>query len=128
MTTLRSRRTSISSVLTAVVVVLGVAAGGCAGEPARPGASPSPTAGSKVPGTSSSTPGLSVVGVVEKLGIEGGCLVLRADSGRTYELLDGDPSVVKPGARVSVTGTVRTDLASICQVGPILDVASARPA
>ena len=111
--------------LTAVVVVLGVAAGGCAGEPAQTGASPSPTAGSTVPG---STPGLSVVGVVEKLGIEGGCLVLRADSGRTYELLDGDPSVVKPGARVSVTGAVRTDLASICQVGPILDVASARPA
>lgn len=71
---------------------------------------------------------VTLTGTVEIMGIEGGCKVLRATDSKTYELKDGDPAVLKAGARVSVTGKIRTDLMTICQVGPVLEVASARAA
>jgi Protein of unknown function (DUF5818) len=111
------------------LVAAGVLATGCAGDPAPPaGSSPSATGSAGQPGSSSGAAAVTVTGRVERVDVEGGCLVLRADSGRTFELAGGDPAVVAPGARVTITGTVRTDAATICQLGPVFDVTAARPA
>jgi hypothetical protein len=56
-------------------------------------------------------------------GVEEGCLLLDG-----YLLLNPPTGVVKAGARVRVTGQIRTDLVSTCQQGIPLLVESARPA
>jgi hypothetical protein len=70
---------------------------------------------------------ITVTGQVEFLEIEGGCLVLRAGS-QTYELKGVDRETARHGARLVVRGRVRTDLMTICQVGPVLEAIEARPA
>jgi hypothetical protein len=75
-----------------------------------------------------SIPGeISVTGTVERMDIEGGCTVLRTET-ETYEIKGGDPSILKAGQRVTVNGKVRTDMMTICQVGPVLEVSSSKPA
>jgi hypothetical protein len=64
---------------------------------------------------------VTVTGTVMASDVETGCLLLEG-----YELVGGDPSVVRPGQRVRVTGRVATDMASTCQQGPILVVSSAQ--
>jgi hypothetical protein len=56
-------------------------------------------------------------------GTEEGCLLLDG-----YLLLNAPTDVVREGARVRVTGLIRTDLVSTCQQGTPLMVESARPA
>jgi hypothetical protein len=56
-------------------------------------------------------------------GAEEGCLLLDG-----YLLLNAPTDVVREGARVRVTGQIRTDLVSTCQQGTPLMVESARPA
>ncbi|GHJ45424.1 hypothetical protein Cs7R123_27660 [Catellatospora sp. TT07R-123] len=93
---------------------------------------PSPGAGTPKPpkgGPSIPPPArdeITVTGTVEHVDLEGGCTVLRA-SGKTYELMGGDRDVITPGARLTVTGRIRTDIATICQMGPVLEVISAQP-
>ena len=80
------------------------------------------------PSASPST-SFSLTGTVEHLGIEGGCTVLRVDStNKVYELKGGDPQVLKVGTHVSVKGKIRNDLATICQIGPVLEVISSQVA
>ncbi|MBN1172588.1 MAG: hypothetical protein JXA67_10490 [Micromonosporaceae bacterium] len=68
---------------------------------------------------------ITVVGTVALLDLEGGCLVLLADSQR-YLLLGGDQErVLVPGNVVEVVGQPRPDLASVCMVGVVLEVLSA---
>jgi 3D (Asp-Asp-Asp) domain-containing protein len=69
---------------------------------------------------------VTMTGLVERVDLEGGCTVLRADTNKTYELMGGDPNVVKHGSRVTVTGKIRSDLSTICQMGPVLEVTSSR--
>lgn len=71
---------------------------------------------------------ITVTGTVDYADIEGGCTVLRVSSNVTYELMGGDRNVLKHGARVKVTGKVLADMATICQVGPVLQVTSSQPA
>ena len=68
--------------------------------------------------------GIRVSGVVHFLEIEGGCWQLRGDNGSQYELrpAQAPPKMLVDGARVSVILDLRTDLASVCQVGQIADV------
>ncbi len=117
----------------------GVFVAGCAqANPENNVATPSPSASEPVPRLSASpeptgkpTPGageVTLTGMVERLEIEGGCLVLRADTAKTYELKGGDPNTLKAGSRVTVTGKVRSDIMTVCQVGPVLEVISSRPA
>lgn len=70
---------------------------------------------------------ITVTGQVEFVEIEGGCLVLRAGS-RSYQLMGVDRTSAPPGTRMTVRGRVRTDIMTICQVGPVLEVIEARPA
>jgi 3D (Asp-Asp-Asp) domain-containing protein len=69
---------------------------------------------------------VTMTGMVERVDLEGGCTVLRADTNKTYELMGGDPNVIKDGNRVTVTGKIRSDLSTICQMGPVLEVTSSR--
>jgi hypothetical protein len=56
-------------------------------------------------------------------GVEVGCLLLD-----DYLLVGGDKSLLRSGARVTVTGEVQPDLMTTCQQGTPLLVRSARPA
>jgi hypothetical protein len=69
---------------------------------------------------------VTMTGLVERVDLEGGCTVLRADTNKTYELMGGDPNILKDGNRVTVTGKIRNDMATICQMGPVLEVTSSR--
>jgi hypothetical protein len=69
-----------------------------------------------------------VTGTVEMVGVEGGCKALRDTGNKLYELKGGDASVLAVGARVTVRGKIRTDLMTICQIGPVLEVTSSQRA
>jgi hypothetical protein len=66
-----------------------------------------------------------LVGTVVYKEVEGGCLGLTADTGKTYELMGGDRAVLTAGARVRVVGRLREDIATICQIGTPFQVTSA---
>lgn len=95
--------------------------------PATPTTTPKPKPGGSGPSVPPPAKDIiSVTGTVERLDIEGGCTVLRTD-GRTFQLLGGDPKVIKPGATLTVRGRVRDDIMTVCQVGPVLEVLAAQP-
>jgi hypothetical protein len=125
----------------AALVVAGVLAG-CAAASPQPGNSPAPggstpSSGASAPspeplptvlqslspqpsGAASGKPAPSqaeqtITGQVEA-GVERGCLILRDATG-TYQLLGGDPTIVYPGASVSLTGHVVTGVMSYCMQG-----------
>lgn len=94
----------------------------------------------------SGTPQLGTARITGTLGadsIEGGCGYLQAADGTRYqvsypdgwelslsplELRDPDGNVFAgPGDEVTVTGEVATDMASICQIGPIFRAVSVEP-
>lgn len=75
------------------------------------------------PGTNPTT----LTGTVERSEVEGGCTVLRVGD-QTYQLMGGDQAVLRVGNRVTVEGRVNPNVATICQVGPVFEVSSARPA
>jgi hypothetical protein len=93
---------------------------GTSGGPA-PSATYLPPSGS---GKSPEAGDQTLTGQVEA-GVEPGCLLLR-QSGKTYLLMSGDPSVVKAGASVVVTGHVTTGIMSYCQQGLPFTVTTAR--
>lgn len=93
--------------------------------PSRTGASVSASPTPPVPPPASPLPGATLTGTVFRSDVEGGCLGLTGDDGKNYELLvAGDRSAVTEGARVRVTGRVRTDVATICQIGTPFEVTS----
>jgi len=94
--------------------------GGASGVPA-PSQSYLPPSGS---GKSPEAGDQTLTGQVEA-GVEPGCLLLR-QSGKTYLLMSGDPSVVKAGASVVVTGHLTTGIMSYCQQGLPFTVTTAR--
>lgn len=60
------------------------------------------------------------------LGVEPGCLLLVGEPGGTYQIIGGDRSVLRPGRRVEVSGTLRPGVASTCQQGVPLTVTKAK--
>lgn len=135
---MKTMRIAVSA--TAVCLALGACAQGGAG-PTQPGgapvstspAQPSPTepadpalpmptrpAKPTPPGSTSSAP-MSVTGTVSA-GVEPNCLLLDG-----YLLVGGPRELLRPGARVTVTGRVQPDLMTTCQQGTPLLVESARP-
>lgn len=67
-----------------------------------------------------------LTGVVEFLDIEGGCLVLRVGA-QTYQLTGVDRQSARPGTTITARGRVLTDVATICQVGPVFQVTEIVP-
>ncbi|MFQ5529233.1 MAG: hypothetical protein ACE5FP_02700 [Gemmatimonadota bacterium] len=69
---------------------------------------------------------IEVAATVQFVAVEGGCWSLVTDNGTRYEPVNLDPSFQSDGLKVDVTLRPRTDLASICQVGEIVEVESIR--
>jgi hypothetical protein len=89
---------------------------------ASPRVSPSKGGGGKGSGTS-----MTLTGTVTFVEVEGGCWGLKADGTdgfKTYELMGADRTMLTAGARVRVTGRVRSDVATTCQIGTPFEVAS----
>jgi hypothetical protein len=130
-------------VLTGLILIVAgcSAAPGASGpaSPAAPSTSPSLPAESARPSAAlSAVPGIGTIyaGILSMDAIEGGCPYLQAADGTKLEVLypDGwqlqksplaliapDGSVhSKGGDRVSIRGAEATDMASICQIGPII--------
>lgn len=67
--------------------------------------------------------GLVLKGVMHFTDIEGGCWVFKADDGQAYELIGKDVKrLQKDGLRAEIFVRPRTDLASICMMGKIVEV------
>jgi hypothetical protein len=112
---------------------------------AAPSASASPSISLITPGPSKQIPGATdtYTGILSFDSIEGGCAFLQTADGRkleilypegwtlqrsTHQLLAPDGSVHgRAGDTVSVRGTEATDMASICQVGPIIRATEVLP-
>lgn len=67
------------------------------------------------------TPDLDGNGVVRFIDIEGGCWTIEA-AGDLYEPIDLPAAFQEDGLEVDFEAVERDDLASICQVGPIVEL------
>jgi hypothetical protein len=72
------------------------------------------------------TPDLDDVGTVELIDIEGGCWVIQT-SDAVYEPINLPSEMRTDGLSVSFEATERDDLASICQVGRIIELLRIQP-
>ncbi len=68
----------------------------------------------------------SFTGTMHRLEIEGGCWQFVTDDGHKFEPVGGPADLYRDGQRAVITGVVRSDILSICQVGSILRVITAR--
>jgi hypothetical protein len=127
------RQTSVLLLLAAAVLLAGCAEPDAGDGGAASGGGPTTTT-APLPTTSPTTaPGstgggqVTVTGTVHA-GVEPGCVLLHADQGTIYLLVDGDRGKLRAGGRVQVRGRPAPDLLSTCQEGEPLRVASIRPA
>ena len=67
---------------------------------------------------------VNLTGTINKLAIEGICYQLAADNGKKYELMGKFPKI--DGTKVQLSGVVKTDMVTICQVGQPLQVKTVR--
>ncbi|MFM2305330.1 MAG: hypothetical protein RLZZ135_2744 [Cyanobacteriota bacterium] len=67
---------------------------------------------------------VNLTGTIRKLAVEGTCYQLATDDGKNYELMGKFPK--RDGAKVQVSGTISTDIVTICQVGKPFKVKSVR--
>ena len=67
-----------------------------------------------------------VTGVVE-VGVENGCTVFRTDTG-LYQLMGSADPLIQPGARLTIVGRPRSDVATTCQQGTPMTVLEVRAA
>ena len=97
--------------------------------PASPPAEPSSAPSIPAPSTAPSTPpkgSITVRGVVRP-GVEPGCTVLDTGGTVGYQLIGGDPALIRPGRSIEVVGSVRTGQATTCMQGALLEVHRVRP-
>ena len=77
------------------------------------------------PGSPDTVPigAIKVVGTVHHYTIEGGFWAVRGDDGVTYDAMGGLPAdFQQENLRVSMIARVRSDLAGIHMVGPIVEI------
>lgn len=136
----KRRRAVVALSLLVAVLLVGC---GQAASPSQPGgsvsASPDPTSsgsaslppptgiptitssigGTKGPGT------MTIRGVIEE-GVEAGCLILKADDGKSYLLLGGDRALITSGGRLEAVGEPQPDIMTTCQQGTPFSVTQLR--
>lgn len=86
---------------------------------------PSPTADSAMapnPKPQPDDPVVAGTGTIVYVDLEGGFYALDADNGRRYEPMNLPAEFRRDGLRVRFRGRVRSDMASIRMVGPILEI------
>jgi hypothetical protein len=66
-------------------------------------------------------PEMTVSGVM-RAGVEANCMVLTTAGGTQYQLLGGEPSIYRIGARLTVTGHVTTGVVTTCMQGTLFTV------
>lgn len=143
------RRVLVASGLLVTVLSAAALAGCAQGATGPGGASPTPSPSSSrsfatgppistgkppvttppLPGTSPSAPPVSAVVTLRGTmieGVEAGCRILKAENGKSYELLGMDEALVKPGIRVEVRGRVALGMMSYCMQGAMFRVSTAR--
>jgi Protein of unknown function (DUF5818) len=116
------------------LLLAGLLAAACA-EPDRddsgPGQGGATTVPTTLPGKGTEPAGpagqVTITGLVRH-GVEPGCVLLDAEAGGRYLLVDGKRAELRPGRRVAVTGRVDPSLLSTCQEGQPLVVARIEPA
>jgi hypothetical protein len=64
----------------------------------------------------------SYTGTMHHLDIEGGCWRFVTEDGESFEPRGGDSDLYQDSLKVTILGFVRPGLATICQVGPVLQV------
>jgi hypothetical protein len=69
--------------------------------------------------------GVGVDATVEFLNVEGGCWALKV-SGQHYQPTNLANEFKQDGLRVRVTMRTRDDMASVCMIGPIVQIVSIR--
>jgi hypothetical protein len=124
---MRTRHFAVLGLLCAALVLAGCAQSGSGSAAASSGApsapsSPEPSGSSQSPNPPSGVT-LVLTGQVEP-GVEPHCLLLK-DGGQTYQLMGGDPAVVKAGARVRVSGHVVDNVMSYCMQGKPFQITEA---
>jgi hypothetical protein len=65
---------------------------------------------------------ISLTGMIRKSAVSGNCYQFTANDGKNYELIGTFPK--RDGVKVQVSGSVATDVATICQVGQPFQVKS----
>jgi hypothetical protein len=71
---------------------------------------------------------IRVTGTVHYYTLEGGFWAVRADDGTIYDPMNGLASAIqRENLRVEMIAKVRTDMASIHMVGPIVEIISIQP-
>lgn len=66
-------------------------------------------------------------GTIRQIEVEGGCWVIDDAEGNRYELLELAQELRSDDLRVSAVLRPRPDMASICQVGQLVEVVSIEP-
>ena len=74
--------------------------------------------------TASGTGELRFHGTIRFVEVEGGCWQFQTDNGRRFELRPGQApdAILRDGTAAMLVLDLRTDLASVCQVGTVADV------
>lgn len=72
------------------------------------------------------TPDVEQTGTVKYVAVEGGCWVIET-ADETYEPINLPEALQTDGLAVSFEAEVREDLASICQVGTLIELLRIRP-
>lgn len=66
-------------------------------------------------------PEMTISGVM-RAGVEANCMVLATADGTQYQLLGGEQSIYRVGAKLTVTGHVTTGMATTCMQGTLFTV------
>ncbi len=133
-----------------VIVVIAIAIAACTAPGASDSLAPTSTPWAPNATSAAATASAHTLGEMEVTGrlaadsTEGGCAYLEASDGTRYEVVYpagwtlrssplslADPSgtiVARAGDTVTVRGTITTEMASTCQIGPILKAATVVPA
>ncbi len=61
-------------------------------------------------------------GTIEFLDIEGGVWVLTTAAGEHYALFRAPAALLQEGLEVTITGQIKSDMMTVAQVGPVLEV------
>ena len=67
---------------------------------------------------------MKVTGKVEQKGFGFGVWALVTDDGTTYELKDPPPELSQELSSVTVEGTIREDVMTMADIGPVLEIKS----
>jgi len=74
--------------------------------------------------TAPGTGALRIRGTIHFVEAEGGCWQLEATDGRRFDLRPSElpEAARRDGARVTLLGTPRKDIASVCRVGTVFEI------